>query len=213
MMISKKERETGWLAGPAAGVLFAGSLIVFAAARIDGYSHATKAVSELGAIGAPAALAFNLLAFIIPGVLLTYFSLRLETQSDRKVGPRLLVASSLFLILSGLAPARLDDYQAWTTVLHIIGAMGAGLFWIVALFWTGPLLSRRFALPAWGRVTPWFGLFMFANIAWQVLFQATGVVSPGWGQRIGFFGYFLWFAVTGLLLWRRRLSTISSRSV
>lgn len=213
MMSSGHERETGWLAGPAAGALFAGSLIGFAAARADGYSHATKAVSELGAIGAPAALAFNLLAFVIPGALLTYFSLRLATQSDRKIGPRLLVASSLFLILSGLAPARLGDYQAWTTVLHIIGAMGAGLFWIVALFWTGPLLSRRFGLPAWGQVTPWFGLFMFANIAWQVLFQATGVVSPGWGQRIGFFGYFLWFAVTGLLLWRRRLSTTSSQSV
>lgn len=212
-MRSAYGREIGWLAGPAAGVLFAGSLIGFAAARSDGYSHATKAVSELGAIGAPAALAFNLLAFIIPGALLALFSLRLAAQSDRKIGPRLLFASSLFLILSGLAPARLDDYQAWTTVLHIIGAMGAGLFWIVALFWTGPLLSRRFALPTWGRATPWFGLFMFANIAWQVLFQATGVVSPGWGQRIGFFGYFLWFAATGLLLWRSRSSITSGQSV
>jgi hypothetical membrane protein len=191
-----------WLAGPAAAALFGLSLIGFAAARTDGYSHATKAVSELGAIGAPCAFAFNVLAFIAPGALLAWFSFRLASVADRRAGPLLLGASALMLILSGASPAKLDDYNATTTLLHIVGAMGAGLFWASALFWTGPLLSRQFGLPSWGKASPWFGLFMVANIAWQIAFQATGLVLPGWGQRIGFFGYFCWFAVTGWLLWR-----------
>jgi hypothetical membrane protein len=191
-----------WLTGPAAGILFAVSLIGFAAMRTDGYSHATKAVSELGSVGAPSALPFNLLAFIIPGALVVLFGLKLAMTARPRTGPYLLIASGLFLALAGLSPAALDDYQATTTLWHVVGAMGAGACWVAALFWTGPLLRRRFGLQALGRITPWFGLFMLANIGWQIAFQATGLVMPGWGQRIGFFGYFLWLAVTGVLLWR-----------
>ncbi|MDB5671679.1 MAG: hypothetical protein JWO25_2638 [Alphaproteobacteria bacterium] len=193
-----------WLAGPAAGILFAASLLGFAAMRTDGYSHATKAVSELGAVGAPSATAFNILAFIVPGMLLVLFSLKLRSISRDKTGPYLLIASGASLALAGLAPAELDNYRATTTIWHLAGAMGSGAFWVGALLWLGPLLRDRFRQPAWGRITPWFGLFMLANIGWQIAFRATGLVLPGWGQRIGFSGYFIWFAVTGLLLWRER---------
>lgn len=40
-------RRIGW-AGPLAALSFTVSVVVFAAMRTDGYSHATKAVSELG---------------------------------------------------------------------------------------------------------------------------------------------------------------------
>lgn len=87
-------------------------------------------------------------------------------------------------------------------IVHALGSMGSGAFWIAALFWMGPLLRRHFELHGWGRITPWFSLFLFVDIGWQVAYRATGLVLPGTGQRIGFMGYFLWFAVTGVLLWR-----------
>lgn len=215
-MNDAEQSRAPWLAGPASGALFAASVIGFAALRTDGYSHATKAISELGSIGAPLAGAFNLLGFIVPGALVVLFSARLARNADRKTGPFLLIASGLLLALAGLSPAELDNYQATTTLWHVVGAMGAGAFWVAALFWLGPLLRRDFGLQAWGKITPWFALFMLANIAWQVAFRATGLVLPGWGQRIGFFGYFLWFAMTGLLLWRlhaqrRRIGAASDR--
>ncbi|MDC0886711.1 DUF998 domain-containing protein [Altererythrobacter sp.] len=196
-----------WLAGPAAAAMFVISVTGFAAMRRDGYSHATKAVSELGSTDAPLALAFNLLALIMPGMLVIAFSVALLGVTKRNVGPCLLIVSGSFLILSGLAPAELDNYEATTTLFHVIGAMGTGLFWTLGLFWVGPLLRDQLSLSGWGTITPWFGLFMVANIGWQIAFNVTGSVLPGWGQRIGFLGYFLWFATTGFLLWRNATTT------
>lgn len=191
------------MAGPLAGLTFAASVIGFAAARTDGYSHATKAVSELGAVGAPSAAAFNLFGFILPGLLIAWFGLSLARGADNRVGPVLLIGSGLLLGLAGIAPGDLDDYRAPTSIGHFVGSVGSGTLWGAALFWLGPLLSRRFGLEKLGRITPWFLLFMVVHIGWQVAFRATGVVLPGWGQRIGFLGYFLWPAIAGILLWHR----------
>lgn len=195
------------LAAPLAGALFGTSLLAFAAARTDGYSHATKAVSELGAIGASSALAFNLLAFIGPGLLIAWFGMSLARNAERKTGPLLLVGSGLMIAVAGAFPVDMDNNGAATSIGHAFGVVGSGSLWITSLFWMGPLLSRRFGLPRWGRMTPWFALFLFVHVGWQVTWQATGLVLPGWGQRIGFLGYFLWLAVTGLLLWRRQNAT------
>ncbi|UMR28441.1 DUF998 domain-containing protein [Massilia sp. MB5] len=77
-----------WLAGLLAGVLFFASLIGFAALRSDGYAHGRKAVSELGALGAPSAPAFNLLGFIVPGLLLAWFAYALLRVAERRTGRR-----------------------------------------------------------------------------------------------------------------------------
>lgn len=194
---------TALLAAPLAGTMFGFSLMAFAAARTDGYSHATKAVSELGAVGAPSALAFNVLAFIVPGLLIIWFGMSLIRESQRRTGPLLLAGSGLMIVVAGLFAVDLDDSGAATSLGHVVGVVGSGLLWIASLFWTGPLLVRHFGLVRWGRITPWFALFLFVHIGWQVAWQATGLVLPGWGQRIGFLGYFLWIGITGVLLWRR----------
>jgi hypothetical membrane protein len=194
--------QAAWLAGPASGLLFAGSVISFALLRTDEYSHATKAISELGSVGAPNAWLFNLLGLIIPGALIMFFGLALREIAARKVGPLLVTGSGAFLALAGLSPAQLDDYSAMTTFWHVIGAVGCGTLWVIGLFWLAPLMSRELGLKIWGRLTPWFSIFLFANIGWQVAFRATGLVMPGWGQRIGFLGYFVWLGITGCLLWQ-----------
>lgn len=194
---------TASLAAPLAGTMFGLSLLAFAAVRTDGYSHATKAVSELGAVGAPSALAFNVLAFIVPGLLIVWFGMFLVRESQGRTGPLLLAGSGLMLVIAGLFAVDLQDNGSVTSLGHVVGVVGSGLLWIASLFWTGPLLVRHFGLARWGRITPWFALFLFVHIGWQVAWQATGLVLPGWGQRIGFLGYFLWIGTTGVLLWRR----------
>lgn len=206
-MQNSEKRRIWWLFGPIAASMFAVSLIGFAAIRDDGYSHATKAVSELGSTDAPNALAFNLLGLITPGVLLILFSLALIQTARSRVGAYLLLGSGIMLALAGLAPANLNDFGALTSQLHALGAIGSGVLWVLALFWLGPMLRRDFGLELWGRITPWFATFLFANVGWQIAFRATGLVMPGWGQRIGFLGYFMWIAITGFLLWRAALKS------
>lgn len=196
-------RNPAWLAAPLAGAMFGASLLAFAAVRTDGYTHGTKAVSELGAVGAPSALAFNLLAFIVPGLLVAWFGVVLARCADNKVGPSLLAGSGLLVAMAGTFPLDIGDVAALTTIGHSIGVVGSCLLWVIALFWMGPLFSRHFGLSRWGRMTPWFALLLFVHIAWQATFQATGLFLPGYGQRIGFFGYFVWLAISGILLWSR----------
>ena len=191
--------RAGWLAGPAAASLFAASVTIFAALRQDGYTHGTKAVSELGSTGAPNALAFNLLGFVLPGLLVMAFAAFLTWRTGSRTGGRLLALSGACLCLAGLAPVDMAARGSMLSILHLVGAMGSGFAWTLALFPLGRAL-RRAGWPRWGRITPWFGLFLFANVGWQVVYQSSGLVLPGWGQRIAFLGYFAWLAITGLLL-------------
>lgn len=191
------------LAGPVAAVLFACSLFGFAAARTDGYTHATKAVSELGAVGAPDATAFNVLAFVVPGVLVVVLAAviaRAAGARGARTGPALLAGSGLAFVVAGVCPVDMANRGSAGSIAHAAGAMLAGVCWAAGLFWLGPLLRRELGLRTLGRLTPWFVSFVLANVAWQVAWQAGGLVLPGWGQRIAFAGYFLWVALAGLAL-------------
>ena len=182
------------LAGPLASVFFAASLIGFAALRQDDYSHATKAVSELGAAGAPMAMAFNGLGFILPGALVVVFALSLWRLSDGGArGSLLLLAlSGGSMIAAGVFPIDMADRSSMSSVLHLVGAMASGLFWAFSLYGLGKLMRHSFGARVLGHLTVWFWLFLIANVGWQIIWQTTGLVLPGWGQRIGFAGYFLW---------------------
>jgi len=194
------------LFGLFSAILFLTSLVSFAAMRTDGYTHGTKAISELGAINAPNALAFNLLGFVIPGALTVLFAIALLKLAKGKLGragPMLLVACGLSFILAGLFPVDLSDRDSLTSIAHAIGASFAGLFWGLSLFWIGPGLKRGFKLGFWGTMTPWFILFLIANFVWQGVWQTTGTVLPGWGQRIAFGGHFTWLAITSSLIFMK----------
>ena len=190
------------LSGPFATILFTSSLIGFAAARTDGYTHATKAVSELGAAGAPLASAFNILGFILSGSLIVLLAVSLHRvgTAPAKAGPVLLALSGIAMAVAGVFPVDMDQRSSFSSQLHLAGAMLCGLFWALSLFWIAPQLKKREKFVWLARMTPWFALFLVANIGWQVLWQSTGAVLPGWGQRIGFGGYFLWTAILGLML-------------
>ena len=190
------------LAGPAAAALFFGSLIGFAALRSDDYTHGTKAVSELGAAGAPNAALFNLFGFVLPGLLIVMLGWQIRRQAGPGTpltGPILLMLSGATLSATGLFPADLDAHGSLQTTVHLVAALLSGILWAVALPWLGPLL-RHLGREALGRATPWFALFLLANVLWQAAFQSGVHIPPGWGQRLGFLGYFLWAALAGLSL-------------
>lgn len=190
------------LAGPAAAALFAVSVVGFAAVRTDGYTHGTKAVSELGAQGAPLAAAFNTMGFIVPGILVVVMGAVLyrRVTAPRKLGPVLLGLSGVSLAVAGLFPVDMEVRSSVSSQLHLAGAMLCGVLWALSLFWIAPQLKKTAQFSRIGRLTPWFVLFLVANIAWQVVWQSTGALLPGWGQRIGFAGYFLWLGIVGSLL-------------
>ncbi len=192
----------GW-SGPAAALLFLTALVGFAAMRDDGYTHGTKAVSELGAIGAPNALLFNVLGFIVPGLLVMVlgWALQLAVAPERKpIGPALLICSGLFFALAGVLPVDMDDLGAMSSLGHVLAVMGSGFAFAGSVFFLGARMRRDPAWRGFGLITPWFVLFLLVNIGWQAVWTAAQTVSPGWGQRIGFFGYFLWITLAGLKL-------------
>lgn len=199
---NKSSHGVAWLAAPAAGALFFSSLLGFAAVRQDGYAHATKAVSELGAIGASGAFMFNILGMVLPGTLVALFAMRMMRLPGSRVGPALLAASGVLLAIAGLFPANMEDTSSFTSAAHLVGALGCGACWAASLFWLGAVFARQPTLRVWSRVTPWFLLFLPVHVGWQVAYRTTGLVYPGWGQRIAFLGYFLWLAISGILLWR-----------
>ncbi len=170
--------------------------------RTDGYTHATKAVSELGARGAPLAAAFNTVGFILPGILVIVMAFVVYrcVTAPRKSGAVLLALSGISLAVAGIFPVDMELRSSVSSQLHLAGAMLCGLLWALSLFWVAPLLRKQPEFSTIGRLTPWFVLFLVANLGWQIVWQSTGALLPGWGQRIGFAGYFLWLAIIGSLL-------------
>ena len=191
------------LAGPAAATLFFSSLVGFAALRSDDYTHSRKAVSELGAAGAPNAPLFNLFGFILPGLLIIMLGWRIRQVAGAgtpRSGPILLVLSGAAFGAAGLFPFELETRGSLLSTAHLVAAMLSGVLWALALFWIGPLFRRHLGLETLGTATPWFVLFLLANVLWQVAFQSGADIPPGWGQRLGFLGYFLWVTLAGLSL-------------
>jgi hypothetical membrane protein len=194
-------RVTGLL-GLAATLLFAAALVFFAAAH-PGYEHGTKAVSELGATGAPNALAWNLIGFLLPGVLLALFGLGLgATVQDRRTG--------LYLTLSGIAfaatavPADMESLQSPLSLAHIVASLMVFLFWLPA-----SLRLLKQPAPELRRITIFFLLFAVAAAA----IRFTPLLLPGWGQRLSFLAYFGWIGTVSLLLVVSKTTLLETRDV
>lgn len=185
------DRAAGYI-GMAATVLFAACLLIFAEIS-PGYSHATKAVSELGAIGAPYQFAWNVLGFLLPGILMIFHGWGVgAAASDRVAG--------FFLALAGLSfaatsiPADMANYSSTNTVGHIAASSGAFGFWLIGAlklaYQRGSerhLLSRVAVLSLWLAVA-------------ATIVRFSGLVYPGTGQRVAFAAFFAWIFASAVVL-------------
>lgn len=120
-------------AGVAAGACFAAALAGFGAA-LDGYAHGAWPVALLGASGVPRATAFNLLAFVVPGLLAAFVALRRRDRlpPGAGLGARLgwtlaLLAAAAFAA-QGLLPLDARAPDAGQGRLHGVawGLWGSG---------------------------------------------------------------------------------------
>jgi len=197
------------IAGVAAVGVFWTALVAFAAAY-PGYSHFHKAISELGAFGAPHALAWNLIGFIAPGVLLAMCGAGLATAievSGRKTAVYwLLVMSGVGFAGTGLIPVEMRQgspfMQSAFTLGHILMTVLSGIPWVIAAFL---LIGQAKRNPAWHRsrgVIVILAGVAVAGLAVNILAQALPVLAhrPGLAQRLSFGVYFAWFLIMAIQL-------------
>jgi hypothetical membrane protein len=188
------------ICGLLAPVWFLVVLLAFAAARSD-YSHLTKAVSELGALGAPHAPAWNILGFGAVGVLIVILAWGFWRQGSASVAAVFIAISGVAFAAAGLFPADMSNFEADTTRLHILASLvslAAFAMAVPAIGWSLWRSGRHgFAVAAIG-----FGL----AVIFSLLLRETHI-PPGLAQRINFVGYLTWMAVIASNLLARRTAS------
>lgn len=134
------QRFDPWL-GAAAAVLFILTVIGFGAA-LPGYLPLGHPVALLGALGVPRAAAFNVLAFVLPGLVAVVVALRLLARGPRtapwslRVGGQMLLLSGLAFAAMGVLPLDASDIESRASQYHA----SAWMVWVLA-FVPGAVLS------------------------------------------------------------------------
>ena len=185
-------------AGLVAAVLFAAVVAGFGAA-LEGYLQAQYPVALLGAIGFPRALAFNLLAFVVPGMLagVVALDLRRRLPGDAswplRIGAQLVLLSALAFIAMGLLPLDPRDLESDASRLH--GT--AWMLWNVA-FIPGAVLLGASLRPRRNWLS--FASTSLAAAVGLVLasFVLAEFMPAGVAQRIALGVWFAGFAYAGV---------------
>lgn len=185
--------KTNGLIGIAAVALGTLTVIIMAALRTDGYNHFHKAVSELGSLDAPNKWIFNILGFVIPGILISIFSFNLlkefRSYPIKSYPFYFIIISGLFLTLAGIFPADLENRKSMTTIIHTIGAQGGGIFWLFC------------ALTLWWQLKKnklWKSTAIISFTIPFLMILAMSFVSkntPGLSQRIVFIAMYLYIFI------------------
>lgn len=190
------------LIGFSAIALFLTTYLIMSNLRPE-YSFLYKQISELGSLDAPNKWFWNVLGYIIPGLLLSIFSFGLYKNISNRQGSRLplagFVISPLLMSFAGIFPADMDNRQSLTTLLHMVGSFGSYVCFLIGAF-TYPKLMRK--SDYWKKAIHPTLIFTWATILfgnWYFVFPNI----PSVGQRIVFFFYFLWFLYTAILLYQK----------
>ena len=185
--------STGLLQRPLIALLvFVAAAVGFGIASPD-FGHTRHPLALLGALGEPHALAFNLLAFVLPGALLAWLGWSLRAAHTMpgwrvRIGLQLVLLSALCFAAQGLRPLDPTDLLAPASRLHVVAWM---LWWIA--FVPGALLLAR----ASGRAA--------LVIALLVLLFALGggdLLPAPIAQRMAFLLWFGWWLLASRMLGR-----------
>lgn len=180
------------LAAIAVATAFVASVLGFGA-MLGGYSQALHPVSLLGATGVPRGTAFNLVAFVLSGVVGALVAIDLRTRLAKgagwwsRIGAQMLLLSAMGLVAMGLLPLDPQDLESDASRLH-------GTAWMA---WIVGFVAGAAAL-AFGlrrqRAAPRLALSTGLAAAAMALtaFVMPDVVGAGVAQRLAFAVWFAW---------------------
>lgn len=183
-----------------AAAVFALALAVLASG-VDGYSHLQHPVAWLGAEPFPRATGFNLLVFVLPGLLVAWTMLRLRgvlpsvgeaggrpvPRWSARLGAQLALLSALAFAMQGVLPLDAGDLDGVQSGRHATAWMA----WWIAFATGAALLAMGLrGIPAWRRVAATSALA-------AVLVPACALALPqllpaGLAQRLAFAVWFAW---------------------
>ena len=196
----------GLVASVAGTFQFGMALVVCGALRSE-YSHITKAISELGVIGAPYATAFNIIGFFVPGCLIALSGAHLARSIDNQKGLIwwLLVISGIGFALTAI-PAEMKDgaflLDSSLTQAHFVMTLVSALPWLIGMFAVNRALKKSDKMSSIhprAQAISWLCfLLAFANPASELL-----PITAAIGQRIAFVAYFGWFITMSILITSR----------
>ncbi len=193
------------LCGMLAPIVFALALAVFSVMS-PGYSNLRNAVSELGVIGAPYSLAWNVLGFFLVGALTTIcaWGLRLDMRpaSGSTIVPLLIAISGLGFAGLGFFPAEAGFQPSLHTTLHFVMVSVNFLpFILVAFIFPVKMKGNDY----WKK---WALFSVVMGVLAVVSFFIPRTVPLGLSQRVGMGANFLWLFVTSLALFRKPLERL-----
>lgn len=191
------------LSGLCAALLFVLAVLGFGAG-LDGYAQVRHPVALLGAHGVPHALAFNLLGFLLPGLLAVVVAEGLRRRLPAtagwapRVGSQMLLLAGLAFAAMGLLPLDVDDLHGSASQLHA----SAWMIWVLGFVAGTLLLGISRLRQAQGRA---LGLAAVACgvLAALAAFALQGVLSAPLAQRLAFACWAIWLAAALPLLRHR----------
>lgn len=177
------------LVGRIAPFWFVASYVLTASLRRD-YRHLNMAISELGSVGAPNALLWNIAGYVLPGIAVACLgaaSRQALPNSRRALSVSLSIAlSGFFLAFAGIFPGDFEQRHSPTMILHTVGSLLSYAFFLIGGFALAGLSAE---LPIWQRLHR-------ALLVVLVLSILTGFLRvgafPGLGQRLTFLCYWVW---------------------
>ncbi|ARZ75449.1 hypothetical protein CCR98_15170 [Stenotrophomonas sp. WZN-1] len=182
-----------WL-GLLAAVVFVLAVAGFGAG-LDGYAQARHPVALLGARGVPHALAFNLLGFVLPGVLAAVVAERLRRSLPAtagwapRVGSQMLLLAGLAFAAMGLLPLDVDDLHGPASQLHA----SAWMIWVLGFVAGTVLLGVSHLRQAHGRALGALALGC-GVLAALAAFALQGTLPAPMAQRLAFACWLVWLA-------------------
>ena len=177
------------------------AIYLIMSSRRPEYSHLTKAISELGSLDAPNRWFWNVLGYILPGLAIAMLGIGLKRDfalaGRRALIPSFaLIASGLFMIMSGLFPGDFENRTSTTMILHTVGSLGSFAAFLVAGFGLFIVFRSR---ESWRWVAWPSADLVIASIVTGFLRSGA---APGLGQRLGFACVFMWIGLVGYALIR-----------
>ena len=191
MSVLRRDRWWGLLAA----AIFVLAVVGFGAA-LDGYAQARHPVALLGARGVPHALGFNLLGFVLPGVLATVVAECLRRRLPAtagwapRVGSQMLLLAGLAFAAMGLLPLDVDDLHGPASQLHA----SAWMVWVLGFVAGALLLGISHLRQGPGKALGGVAVIC-AVLAAMAAFALQGVLPAPLAQRVAFACWAVWLAL------------------